>query len=235
MVNLDRDVDKWTSVSERLEKTGIAFERFPAVYGRSLSHQDKRISLNRFRVWCAIGRPLQDGELGCALSHIDIYRKMMVERISCACVLEDDVVFDARLPQQMEMVESFLCTDSPRVVLLSDRTHQGLKEWEILPAERDFGTFAYAINLSAARAILKANFPVQRPCDHWHVWRRHHLIELYHAYPTVCDYDHSAASATAPTFLVAALPLSRRIFHKAKRVIGKTLDSVLLYMDRFHS
>lgn len=227
VVNLDHDVEKLAKVSERLRNIGVEFERIPAVSGRALPTEEKTLAKNRFRLWCSIGRPLQDGELGCALSHLNIYRKMLAEGIQNALVLEDDVLFDDRLPEQMRRVEPFMSSGVPRVVLLSDRSHAAVEEWVVKPAKKDFGTFAYAINIPAAQAILKSNYPVCRPCDHWHYWRGCGLIELYHAYPTVCDYDHSSESGTAPGFKVSDLPMHRWILHKSLRLIGKTLDALL--------
>ena len=227
VVNLDQDAEKLTAISVRLKALGIDFERFPAVCGKCLPDDEKRRAKNRFRLWCSIGRPLQDGELGCALSHLGIYRRMCATGMRKALVLEDDVLLDDRLPEQMNRVEEFLCLDVPRVVLLSDRTHAGIDEWMIKPAVGDFGTFAYAINYSAAAAIIRANYPVCRPCDHWRYWRKHGLIELYHAYPTVCDYDHAISSSTSPKCRVADLPLHKWVLHKMKRAIGKSIDKVL--------
>lgn len=227
VVNLDREKEKLQTVAKRLAKVGVPFERFPAVYGKALSIEEKRAAKNPFRIWCAIGRPLQDGELGCALSHLGVYRRMLSDGLKSVCVLEDDVVFDERLPRQLERVENFLQTDIPRVVLLSDRTHFACTEWKILPSRHDFGTFAYAINLAAAKAILKANYPIQRPCDHWRKWVACGKIELYHAYPTACDYDHSVESGTADPHRVANYPVLKFIVHKVKRLLGRTFDIIL--------
>ena len=220
-------MEKLAKVSERLRNAGVEFERIPAVLGRALPADAKAVAKNRFRLWCSIGRPLQDGELGCTLSHLNIYQKMRDDGIPCALVLEDDVTFDERLPEQMRRVESFMASGVPRVVLLSDRSHAAVEEWVVKPAKKDFGTFAYAINLSAASAILRANKPVCRPCDHWHYWQRRGLIELYHAYPTVCDYDHSAGSQTAPRFSVSDLPPHKWVLHKLLRLVGRAFDAML--------
>ena len=227
VVNLDHDVEKLAKVADRLRSVRTEFERFTAVFGKSLTADEKASAKNQFRIWCSIGRQLQDGELGCALSHLNIYRKILADGIQSALVLEDDVVFDERLPEQMRRVFGFLQTTIPCVVLLSDRCHAGVAEWTISPAVKDFGAFVYAINFSAAKTILQANYPICRPCDHWHYWCGRGLIELYHAYPTVCDYDHSLGSGTAPQFRVSDLSLYKWVVHKALRLVGKTLDRLL--------
>lgn len=227
VVNLDKDVSKFRSVSRRLGEIGVRFERFPAVLGKDLSTDELSASVNTFRIWCAIGRRLELGELGCALSHLGVYRKMISEDVEIACVLEDDVICDERFPEQVVRTEHFLKCNSPRVVLLSDRHHSNVGEWCVRPSAGDWGTFAYMLNLSAARAILSANFPIQRPCDHWHRWRLAGRIELYHAYPTVCDYDHTVTSQTAARCKVEDYSLPHWLIHKSFRLIGLILDRIL--------
>lgn len=227
VVNLDKDVAKWDNVHARLSNLGVVHERFPAVYGKLMTREEKTNVLNRFRWWCATGRRCEDGELGCALSHLALYRKMIDEGIGVACVFEDDVIFNARMPEQLYRVGSFLNSDLPRVVLLSSRRVIANDNWEIEPILGDFGTFAYMINLSGAKAILSENLPVQRPADQWSWWRRLGKIELYHALPIVCDYDKSVISSTAPKMVVKDFPLPKWLLHKFLRVIGKSLDMML--------
>ena len=227
VVNLDHDVGKWDDVHTRLSSAGVEHERFSAVYGKHMPREEKSKVLNRFRWWCATGRRCEDGELGCAISHLTLYRKMIEENICVACVFEDDVVFDERMPEQLDRVGSFLNSDLPRVVLLSSRKAIARDNWGIEPIQGDFGTFAYMINLSGAKAMVSANFPVQRPADQWAWWRRLGKIELYHAVPIVCDYDKTVISSTAPKISVKDFPLPKWLLHKFLRVIGKSLDMML--------
>lgn len=227
LINLDCEKERLRVVAQRLNELGVSFVRFPAVLGKTLSAKVRAESLNSFRVWCSIGRRLEAGELGCALSHLGVYRKMISDGVGVACVLEDDVVLHDRFLEQVSRVEKMLVVDSPRVVLLSDRTHANVEDWNILPAKRDWGAFGYMINIAAAKAILAVNFPIQRPCDHWHTWVGKGVIALYHAYPTVCDYDHIYESKTATMKTVSDFSLPHWIVHKFMRLIGRFLDRIL--------
>ena len=40
---------------------------------------------------------MNKGEIGCALSHINLYKKIVSDKLSYAIILEDDVEFDERL------------------------------------------------------------------------------------------------------------------------------------------
>ena len=66
---------------------GLEFHFINAIYGKDLSQDqvdnvyDEALSKKEF------GRSLSRGELGCALSHISIYQKMIDEDIEIAIVL----------------------------------------------------------------------------------------------------------------------------------------------------
>lgn len=91
-------------------------------------------------------------------------------------------------------------------------------------------TEGYVITPVAAQSILRVNWPLQRPCDHWGVWAKRGIIELYHAIPTVCSQDQSqfvSGTVDAKSFKVSYLNFVQWIVHKMKRVVGKTLDNIL--------
>ena len=76
LINLDRDQERLKAADAQLKALGVEYEWIPAVYGKSLSQEEKQRKVNRFRWWCAVGRSMTDGELGCALSHAAVYRWM---------------------------------------------------------------------------------------------------------------------------------------------------------------
>ena len=91
VINLDRNADRLTFVSRQLAEQGVAFERFAAVDGRALDPAERKRCYSHVRALLDRGYGLRAGELGCALSHVNIYRRMVAEGLEMACVLEDDV------------------------------------------------------------------------------------------------------------------------------------------------
>ena len=229
LVNLDRDKAKLVSATSQLDRLGVAFERLAAVSGRDLSVSEKLHAVNRFRWWCAIGVPARDAEIGCALSHYSGYRKMAAGAI--ACFLEDDVVLSERFPHALAEIESWMAVDRPQVVILSDRTCQygERRVHGIVRSSYGLCTDAYVINASAAAALLRANLPLQRPCDHWARWAGRGLIELYHYVPSVAEQDQATFGTSTQTGVVPISDWSflRRVAHKLKRLIGKPMDRML--------
>ena len=61
LVNLDKNPERLAAADAQLRKLGVEYERFPAVYGADLPKAEKRQAVNRFRWWCAVGRPSGGG------------------------------------------------------------------------------------------------------------------------------------------------------------------------------
>ena len=74
---------------EQMARLKIDYEFFDAVDGDKLSIA----YINKFKIKEGeqhISRPLSEGELGCAFSHLHVYEKMLAENIEKLIVLEDD-------------------------------------------------------------------------------------------------------------------------------------------------
>lgn len=226
VINLDKDAHKLASVDDQLKRLGIEYERVPGVYGKCLPKDVFGRSVNYFRWWCAIGRPIVPAEVGCALSHYGIYDRMNEQDV--ICILEDDVVLDDAFKTRLDEVEHFIDIAKPQVIMLSshncERSGAG-----ICRSTAAICTDGYVITGLAAKALLKANLPMQVPCDHWRRWASKGVIELYHALPTVVrqNQEEFGTSTQANAIAVSSYPLPKWMVHKCKRVIGKAIDGLL--------
>ena len=229
LINLDKDKVRLAEADAQLKRIGVAYERVSAVYAKELPKEELNGAVNKFRWWCAMGRPVMVGEIGCAMSHYSIYRQMTEP----VCVLEDDVVLDDRFPEVLAYVEQHIDPARPQVILLSNHTRYlpNLPNLANLQTSTsDMYTEGYVLTPLAAKAILKANWPLQAPCDHWGRWARRGLIELYHAFPTVCRQDqtqYASGTVSKGCFRVSELGPTAWCLHKFKRLIGKTIDRTL--------
>ncbi len=227
LINLASNLERMAVADAQLRRLSVDYERFDAVYGKALSEAEKKQYVNYFRWWCAVGRPICDGEIGCALSHYRIYERMIKESVPYFCVLEDDVVLTKDFPKQLAEVEKWLDGKQPQVVLLSNHTKERQEGWGIYPTKRDMFTEGYVITLPAAKALLQANLPMQTPCDHWGRWVKSGAIQLYHAFPTVCSQPHDTTDIAIGIRYVKDFPLPLWVWHKFKRLVGKTIDWML--------
>ena len=230
LINLDAEKLRLAEADAQLRRNDVAYERVAAVWGKDLSQEARDAAVNRFRWWCAIGRPVRVGEIGCAMSHYKIYRRITDEKMPFACVLEDDVILDERFPTVLKTVESFVDPSRPQVVLLSNHTAFESSTPCILSAETDMYAEGYVITALAAKALSSVNWPMQTPCDHWGRWVKRGVIELYHAFPTVCSQDqkhYTSGTVDAGCFDVSKLSFPRWFFHKCCRLAGKAIDRIL--------
>jgi glycosyl transferase family 25 len=115
------------------------------------------------------GRSLTDGELGCALSHREIYRRITTQKLPGAIVLEDDAVIGA---QFTTFLERRLYLRAPLMML--DHSHARVADAGVelmtgvqmcrltLPSCL---TTAYSISAEAALVLLDAASPIRAPAD----------------------------------------------------------------------
>lgn len=242
LINLDKEKDRLAAADAQLKQLGVKYERIPAVYGKNLPQAVQDKAVDRFRWWCVVGRPCRPGEIGCALSHYSIYRRVVANGgREPVCILEDDVLLDSGFKDVLEYVGANIDCNRPQVVLLSNHckkkhSNQSTISARNAPAVRivksrsDMCTEGYVITPLAAKALLKANMPMKCPCDWWGRWRRYGIIELYHAFPTVCSQErrkYSSGISSTKGLVVANLPFYGLVVHKSKRIVGLFLDRIL--------
>lgn len=225
VINLDRNEGRLAAVSKRLAERGIAFERFPAVDGRVLGLAEKQRCYSA--VWTSLvrGHGLLPGELGCTLSHLRVYRKMVEERLGMACVMEDDAFPEPGFYNALTKLETELDVRRAQVVLLSPISYEREAVRSQTPGLRRIldGMFtdAYVITLPAAEAILRQNDPIHCMCDYWGYLSRRAHFELYQFVPSISRQD----SAGFGTDVAGAKPAWVGTWRwKMWRLFGKTVD-----------
>lgn len=235
LINLPKDKERLLAATAQLERLSVPYERMEAVYAKELATDVRESAVNRFRWWCAVGRSCWVGEIGCALSHYKIYAQMIKRGLDYACILEDDVILSDGFKDALTRVEAWLDVSCPQVVLLSNHTSECGVGDEIRRAKSDMYAEGYVITRKAAEHLLAANLPLQVPCDHWGRWVKMGIIELYHAFPSVCTQDqtrYESGTRDAHCFNVRDLCASRYLWYKSKRVIGRGIDTVLCVLDK---
>lgn len=236
LINLDKDTVKLAALDRQLKSLGIIYERVPGIYGKGLSEKARRAAFRPFRWWCAVGRPIAPAEIGCALSHYGIYKRMLDEKIPCAFIFEDDVIVAPDFNEVLKAIEGWIDKDKPQVILFSN--HGNIDFSRRSPVCKFdggvslYGTHSgtcaesYCLTHAAAKALLWQNHPMITPCDNWGRWVKNRTIELYHAFPTTCSQNQVefGSSTSMGRVSVAGLSSVRYVLHKFKRAMGKTID-----------
>jgi glycosyl transferase family 25 len=197
VVNLARDIEKKEYIYSLCKNEAIHCEFIEAVYGRDLSNDylktvyDKDQSIKNF------GRELTLGELGCALSHIAIYKKMIAEKIEVAIVFEDDITIESdfknviasinKLPKNWDCVLLGHYPDAAGKVrtLYSFWERRKVTKYSNLVRllAPIYGTHGYLINNRGAQKLLDSMQPILKPVDHY--TNNESVINLYGITPPV--------------------------------------------------
>ena len=90
VINLRRSTERRAFMEQQLQQFGVKYEFFPAVDGKNMSEEEK--SMCSYKRAKAAGRPIEIGEMACALSHVKVYEKMVQEDIAELLILEDDAL-----------------------------------------------------------------------------------------------------------------------------------------------
>ena len=242
IINLARRPERMRYMQEQLAKAGVAYERFDAVDGARLSRLECKSLARRFRWWCARGYMPRAGEIGCAMSHRNVWRKMLDGGETDCCVLEDDVALSEGFTDMLRKAEAFAAKSAALsvVILLTPCCAEPNGEF----VDGHFGRIAwasltggYVLNREAARRLLAATERLDSPIDEWARWAKRGGIALYATQPSVCsqaeygsepwDSEFASDTRTRDMVLVKDMSLPRKIAHKALRVVGKIIDSVL--------
>ena len=163
IVNLDSRSDRLEKISSRLGS--LPFIRIAATCGQNLDVQENLKPTVKDR--------MSKNEMACILSHRQVWQKMADEKMSYACVLEDDVVLSSSfqhyinnskwLPENFNVIriETFMARVflSRRKISAGDRVLRRLGSMHA-------GTAGYIVSLKGAVKLLaKTQFP-DSPLDH---------------------------------------------------------------------
>lgn len=190
VISMRSAVDRCKFMQEQLSALGMDFEIFPAVDGRRLSQEELTTccDFKWMRRYC--GRVLTPGEIGCALSHIGIYRKIVDEQLPYALILEDDAWLTPSLIPLLELMEQKRIFDEGGIFVVQDTAcgHWNKKNGKCIPLSDMYRfnemtcacwTHAYIITLEAAKQLLRYLYPVMHTADCWGWIVHHHIARVF--------------------------------------------------------
>lgn len=177
-INLKRSVERRKHIVRQLEKRRLNYELIEAVDGGKLTDEE----LNRL---CdmeeAKRRPhkLTVGALGCALSHLKAYEKMLADGEEIALILEDDAVLPRGIDKILEQVEKnigrreaillhyFRVMPEKPILSRSEATALDSRHKLLYPVNFPMSGTAYVIKAETARALAEIKLPIRAEADDW--------------------------------------------------------------------
>lgn len=169
IINLKHDEERRKFMVEQLERLGLPYELIEAVDGSALSDEDFKISSPELSQK-TIYRQLTPGEVGCALSHIHLWERMLRDDITEVLIFEDDALIAQamlgvlenrdKLPENWEHINF---TTWSRVFPFGDLIFDIYRAGKFL--DRPFSAVAYLLTNSGAEKLLSKVKPLYIPID----------------------------------------------------------------------
>ena len=169
VLNLKRSPKRRQFMEHQLTSFGLDFEFINAIDGYHLSEKDLA-KYSKEQTVKIIGRELSCTEIGCALSHLLVYHRMVREEIDEVLVLEDDIRITQTLLEILKRRDQFP-NDYEWISFQTTATkypigkriygkHRACKF--LFPAE---SLLAYLITRKGAQKLLRYAYPIRMPSD----------------------------------------------------------------------
>lgn len=181
IVNLAKDTEKKEYMDKLCRQNFLKYEFIDAIYGRDLSDEDIKNVYDKPKTISILKRELAPGEIGCALSHMAIYKKMVDKQIEIAIIFEDDITIAADYKNVINSIDQFptnwdcvLLGHYPDGAAKMETLYSFWEQIKITDISKlvrlippIYGTHGYIINLKGAKKLLDAMNPLTKPIDHF--------------------------------------------------------------------
>lgn len=170
IANLERSQDRRQFMQQQLEAMNLEYNFISATDGKNLTQNDlqkysKKLALKEKK------RELSTGEIGCALTHANMYQRMIDHGIDEVLILEDDIFITQDLlnilhqrrkfPQDWEVI-NFANTEA-KTIPLGESISETYKICTFKKIANRAS--AYLINLKGARKLIDHLYPIRLPAD----------------------------------------------------------------------
>ena len=181
LINLDRSTERLSKVTSRLNCLGIHFDRISAVDGYALDQKTVEsitYPIDHFETKVRFTRALTAGEIGCFLSHIKCWKKLVSSSENWALILEDDIQISS-LSKKYLISGDWIPSDV-KICQISTLSHE--QKGRILYPQRKIdnflsivcpvfptplGTQAYFISKEFAYRALELSTKLSAPVDNF--------------------------------------------------------------------
>lgn len=242
IINLKHSLERREKMESQLLKLNIAHEFIEAVDGRKMTE------VERNNVTRELNYAFLPGEVGCALSHQKIYKKIINENIEAALILEDDVILNSDLHDILNSVT--LSKTKPEILLLS-RVNKYYKKplkpicgsYNIHKTQQATTAHAYIINQKAAGNLLQHLYPVWMVSDKWSLFEDLSLAKIYSTVPFPVRLSEEANASTINVskgeatldakkkeiweLLMRERPLAAKLRHRYRRAITPLFNPII--------
>ncbi|MCW3479623.1 glycosyltransferase family 25 protein [Neisseriaceae bacterium JH1-16] len=231
VINLPHHQERRRSITQQAAAMGLVLEVVEACNGREMAaeHLEARVAFAK-RLTLGL-TPLSLGEIGCALSHIGVYQRIVDEQIPQALILEDDAQLGCELPAILGHLETWRRqeagqADEASVHLLSYvRKYTGWGKrrlsarHERVRVVNAVYTHGYVINLPAAKALLEQLYPVWQVADCWDYLQRKQIVNVYGILPYCIGQSQLARQSSIESERASKPKFRRTVFELCRHYL----------------
>jgi glycosyl transferase family 25 len=224
VLNLERSPERRAFIVGHLASTGLTATVVPAVDGRTLDVPElERKGIYRDAVAREkFSRSLSPAEIGCALSHVRLYERLVREDIALAIVLEDDAMLQSGFQEQLATLMEELPTDWDVVQLI-------FKCGDVEPYSPHLVRFpmrhampvasgGYLISKAGAAKMVDHVYPLRYPADSMIGRSPRWGVTVFGARPQLVTINN-----IFPSDIAVARGMKARIARKTKELVTRHL------------
>lgn len=171
LINLDKSLDRFEACKSELDKYNIPFERIPAIYGKDLSEQELNSIYDQVKNKQYYKTDMSIGEIGCYLSHIKCWQKIIDDDLDYAVILEDDFKLSDNFAHFQSIFTNLKNWDFIRIAFASrgvpivDSTRINNAYQLTYYKKVPINTLAQVVSKQGASKLLDSSQSIYRPID----------------------------------------------------------------------
>lgn len=202
VINLKKEKEKRSRMLELCRQHSLDCQFVDAVYGCDLADDYINQVYSKEESIRIYGQELTKNEIGCALSHMSIYERMINNNINRSIIFEDDICID----DDFKLVMNYLhrIPENFDIVLFGSQTDLELdrepyysywygrkitEKYECVRlVQATYGTYGYLVSLQGAKKLVEKLSSITKPIDHY--TGRDEYVNLYAISPRIVRHQH---------------------------------------------
>lgn len=228
VINLDDEFLRRESISQQLDKINAQYNIFSAVNGNAMTNDELNDVYSESGAILRQSRPLTPSEIGCALSHIRVYEKIIENKIDAALIIEDDAILEDDFPRVLREIGKIIKPAEREVFLLSKCEHLGEIKlilpcgYKVCEMKVGYYTSSYIITYAGAKALVNTLFPIHDVADCWNRLQGIGAIEIYGIDPAVASQNKDEFQSSISPEVAAYFNngMGRALVYKLRRIIS---------------
>jgi glycosyl transferase, family 25 len=197
VISLASAVERRNNIIRQLDDLGMSYELIDAIEGRNISPENNP---DIDWLWALENkRWLPKGLLGCSLSHLAAYKKVVEQDLDFGLVLEDDTIISEKTVEFIKHAGDHLLKEEVLLLYYASFEKCLLKKVTDIPRLsvciakpvnplQILSGNAYIITRKACESIIRYQTPLKNTSDSWGVYINDHALKnLRCIYPMLAD------------------------------------------------